>query len=68
MAKKISSIILDGETADNITLLNLQEARKYLKQELADYRKGQYLHPEDVVKNGELIQHMTAIIEYFGGK
>lgn len=66
MSKQIGPLTIDGETADRITMLTLKEQRKYLKKELADYKKGEYLHPEDVVKNGELIKHMDALIKYFG--
>ncbi len=66
MSKQIGPLTIDGETADRITVLTLKEQRKYLKKELADYKKGEYLHPEDVVKNGELIKHMDALIKYFG--
>ncbi len=66
MSKQIGPLTIDGETADRITVLALKEQRKYLKKELADYKKGEYLHPEDVVKNGELIKHMDALIKYFG--
>lgn len=64
--KKIGPVTLDGDTADRITVLTLKEQRKYLKKELADYKKGGYLHPEDVVKNNELIRHMDVLIKYFG--
>jgi len=66
MSKKIGPLTIDGDTADRITVLTLKEQRKYLKKELADYKKGEYLHPEDVVKNGELIKHMDVLIKYFG--
>ena len=64
--KKIGPITLDGDTADKITVLTLKEQRSYLKKELSNYKKGEYLHPEDVVKNGELIKHMDVLIKYFG--
>lgn len=66
MSKQIGPLTIDGDTADRITLLTLKEQRKYLKKELADHKKGEYLHPEDVVKNIELIKHMDALIKYFG--
>ena len=58
---------LDFETADRITKLSLKDQRKYLKKELADYKKGKYLHPEDVVGNQKLIEAMDLIIKYYGG-
>ena len=63
MTKKIE---LDGETADRITLLNLKECRSYLKKELKQFKKGDYLHPEDVAGNIKMIEALTLIIKYFG--
>jgi hypothetical protein len=62
-----SKLEIDFETADRITLLTLKEQRKYLKKELAQFEKGEYLHPEDVVNNTRLIQAMDLIIKYYGG-
>lgn len=64
--KKIGPVTLDGDTADRITVLTLKEQRKYLKKELADHKKGAYLHPEDAVINAQLIRHMDVLIKYFG--
>ena len=58
---------IDSETADRITLLTLKEQRKYLKKELARFKKGEYLHPEDVVNNTRMVQAMDLIIKYYGG-
>lgn len=64
------------ETADQITLASLLDHRDTLKQELKKFKKnprtddnpgGHWLHPEDVVTNTMLIQHMNAIIHYYGG-
>jgi len=63
MSKKIE---LDGETADRITVLNLKECRSYLKKELKQFKKGEYLHPEDVAGNIKTIEALTLIIKYFG--
>ena len=60
-------IELDFETAGQITVLCLKDQRKYLKKELADYKKGEYLHTEDVVGNQKLIEAMDLIIKYYGG-
>ena len=64
MSKKLE---IDFETADRIVLIALKDQRKYLKKELSDYKKGQYLHPEDVVGNQKLIEAMNLIIKYYGG-
>jgi hypothetical protein len=58
---------IDVETADRIVVLVLKEQRKYLKKELADFKKGQYLHPEDVSGNQIMIHHLDAVIKHFGG-
>jgi hypothetical protein len=58
---------IDFETADRIVLLALKEQRKYLRKELAQFKKGEYLHPEDVVKNTQLVQALDLVIKYYGG-
>jgi hypothetical protein len=64
MAKKIE---LDGEAADRITVLTLKDYRSYLKKELIQFKKGEYLHPEDVAGNIKAIAAMDLIIKHFGG-
>lgn len=64
MSKKLE---IDFETADRIAVLTLKEQRKYLKKELADFKQGQYLHPEDVSGNQIMIYHLDAVIKHFGG-
>jgi len=63
----MSKYSIECETADKITLDVLKEHRNYLMVELEQYKNGEWLHPEDVVKNGVLIEAMDAIIDYFGG-
>lgn len=58
---------IDSETADRITVISLKEHRGYLKKELKRYNKGEWLHPEDVVKNAQLVQAMNLIIAHYGG-
>ena len=58
---------IDFDTADRITVLTLKEQRQYLKKELADFKKGEYLHPEDVVNNTRVIQALDVVIKHFGG-
>jgi hypothetical protein len=64
---KTKQITLDGEAADRITVLNLQECRGYLKKEIKNFKKGEYLHPEDVAGNIKLIEAMDLVIKYYGG-
>ena len=58
---------IDFETADRITLITLKEQRGYLKKELAKFKKGEWLHPEDVVNNTRMIQALDLVIKYYGG-
>jgi hypothetical protein len=64
---KTRQITLDGEAADRITVLNLKEYRGYLKKELRDFKKGKYLHPEDVSGNIQTVEALNLIIKHFGG-
>ena len=64
MSKKLE---IDFETADRITVLTLKEQRRYLKKELADFKKGDYLHPEDVVNNTRVMQALDLVIKHYGG-
>lgn len=65
---------IDFETADTITRLNLTDARDYMKSELKKYYDTQgtenpyWMHPEDVVNNQVLINHIDAILNYYGGE
>ena len=60
-------LMIDFDTTDRITLLNLINQRKYLKNELKEYRQGQWLHPEDLFRHSELIAVLDILIPYFGG-
>jgi hypothetical protein len=58
---------IDSETADRITVISLKEQRVYLKKELKRFKKGEYLHSEDVVLNTRLVQALDLVIKYYGG-
>jgi hypothetical protein len=58
---------IDFETADRITVISLKDQRSYLKKELQQFKKGEYLHPEDVAGNMQLIAAMDLIIKHYGG-
>ena len=62
-----NGLMLDYDIADKITLLTLQDQLKYLRKELEDYKEGKWLHPEDVVKNAEIIAALELLIPYYGG-
>ena len=72
-----NGFVIPFEVADQITLASLQDHRKYLKKELKKYNKnpktdknpdGYWLHPEDVVKNQQLVTAMDLLINYYGGE
>ena len=74
MTKKIGPLIIDGDTADRITALNLKDYRAYLKKELAEWKKnpktdenpdGYWLHAEDVSGNIRRIEALNLIIKDF---
>lgn len=65
MSKK-RTIAIDGEIADQITVLNLMEYRSYLKKEIRDFKKGSYLHPEDVGNNIKVIEALNLVIKQYG--
>lgn len=58
---------IDFETADRIAIIVLKEQRQYLKKELKDFKKGEWLHPEDVVNNTRVIDALDTVIKHFGG-
>ena len=62
-----NGITIDFDTADRITLLVLKDQLKYLRKELEDFKEGKYLHPEDVVRNAEIIAALELLIPYYGG-
>lgn len=56
------------EVADGIALAVMKEQRKYLQSEINNhYKKGKWLHPDDIVNNMNLIEALDRIIKYFGG-
>ncbi len=57
------------EIADWITLSNLQDQLKYLKEEVRLHvEEGQYLHPEDYHNSmTKLIPALEVLIPYYGG-
>ena len=71
---KTRQLTIDGETADRITVLNLQDYRAYFKKELAQWRRnpqtvdnpdGVWLHPDDVTGNIRRIEALNLIISDF---
>jgi hypothetical protein len=66
---KPKGIVLDLETADRITLLNMQDQLSYLKKEVKDHeKKGTYMHPDDYHRTKVLtIPAFELLIQYYGG-
>ena len=74
----MSGLMLDMETAYNITRLSLTEYRDYLQSELDQWNanpkddvenpNGYWLHPEDVVGNTKRIKRLNLVLEDFGGE
>lgn len=56
---------IDKEVADKVTVLNLTDYRDYLKKELKQFKKGEYLHPEDVEHNAKMIEAIDFVLKDF---
>lgn len=57
------------DVADMIALSSLKDHRKYLKEETRLHlEEGQWLHPEDLSKNFQLIHALELLIPYYGGE
>lgn len=65
----LSGITLDFESADRITLLNLENQLRYLEKEVLEYDgKDKWMHPDDYKESTTvLIPALKAIIKYYGG-
>lgn len=63
----MKKIELDGETADRITILNLQDYLRYLQKELDDFDNGSWMHDDDIAHNVKMIPALKMIIHDFGG-
>jgi hypothetical protein len=55
-------LTIDKETADKITVLNLNDYKDYLKKELRGFKKGEWLHPEDVEHNTKMIEAIDFVL------
>ena len=61
----MKSLSIDKETADRIAVLVLKDYVKYLRKELNQFKKGEYLHPEDVAGNIKRIEAIELILKDF---
>ena len=69
MSKKKNGLVIDAETADRITVCSLKDHLSYLEKEVkAHLKKGEYMHPEDLVESQVvLIPALKTVIKYYGG-
>jgi hypothetical protein len=58
---------IDYETADKITLQNLQDHLRRTTLDLQNYEDGKWMHPEDVAHAHKLIPALKLLVHYFGG-
>lgn len=63
---KTRQLAIDTQTADRITVLNLKDYRSYLKKELQNYKAGEWLHPDDVAMNMQVIEAINLVIKQYG--
>ena len=61
----MKQLAIDGDTADRITVLTLKDYAKYLRKEIKQFKKGEYLHPEDVAGNIKRIEAIEFILKDF---
>lgn len=61
----MKGLAIDKETADRIAVLVLKDYAKYLRKELKQFKKGDYLHPEDVAGNIRRIEAIEFILKDF---
>ena len=61
----MKQLTIDSETADRITVLTLKDYAKHLRKELKQFKKGEYLHPEDVAGNIKRIEAIELLLHDF---
>lgn len=64
-----AGLTIDFETADRITLHNLQDQLKTLEKEVSDHALlDKYMHPEDLQEaRTTLMPALRVLIKYYGG-
>ncbi len=61
-------LMIPHEVAEGIALASMQDQLEYLQKELNDHiQHGQWLHPEDVANNHELVYCLKKLIRHYGG-
>jgi hypothetical protein len=61
----MKQLTIDGDTADRIAVLALTDYAKNLKKQLEQFKKGGYLHAEDVAGNIKRIEAIEFILKDF---
>jgi hypothetical protein len=64
------NIEIGDETADKIVLTNLKECIDYIKKDIKNLKKinkREKYQDEDLSNDQELLPHLEAVYEYFGG-
>lgn len=54
------------ELADSITIANLTETLSELNKDLKAFEDGEWMHPDDVVLNKEMIVAIEKVLWYYG--
>jgi polysaccharide pyruvyl transferase WcaK-like protein len=64
------NIEIGDETADKIVLTNLKECIDYIKKDIKNLKKinkREKYQDEDLSNDQELLPHLEAVYDYFGG-
>jgi len=64
------NIEIGDETADKIVLTNLKECIDYIKKDIKNLKrnnKREKYQDEDLSNDEELLPHLEAVYDYFGG-
>ena len=63
-----NNFVISIEAADQITLANLEQARKYMLDELKQHKKGDYwIHEDDIGNYEGYLKALDVLIPYYGG-
>ena len=63
-----NDFVIPIEAADQITLVNLEQARKYMLDELKKHKKGDYwIHEDDIGNYEGYLKALDVLIPYYGG-
>lgn len=60
------NITLDWETADRIAVATLQNYLETCEQELDNYHRGSWMHPDDVVHTNAMVKALKFVLRDFG--